>query len=140
MNLLFWKKKATQVRDVAWNTRAIYDVACALRGPDISEPGSPIGLDDALKYLFTARIRFAVGVAEYAQKLGVVRNPKRETFELHYAEIITRAFPMSRYDHYLLHIADAALVLGLTKLASVAKALFMDYTVTLEMILEAAEE
>lgn len=91
----------------------VYDIACALRGPDRPNVS-------ALKLLFTARIRSLAGMAARNPRAAVVRTGAFTTRDAIHALAEARAWRTaddSGYTHYVHHARVAARALGDLSLA-----------------------
>lgn len=111
------------------NNMRDYDIACALRGPDLPGTGN-------LKYVLTCRIRRLVGCSHAPVRRGRVVE---STAEAALAEVAARKGGIDRgLEHYMHHVYQAAEHLGDEGLATLVFGLLYGPPPTPERLIELA--
>lgn len=90
-----------------------YNIAAAIRGPDIRNGGG------GLKLAFTARLRYLAGLRDW----GDVRSTNHPIRPSQVSQLVERTRSSPDVRHYLVHIRDAALALGAPGLKTAAEIL-----------------
>ena len=120
------------IKDLNFSDPAIYDVAAALRGPDLQDR-----LSQTLKWLLTARIRTMV--QSYAGRTQSFKSQYRGMTELSAQAIAEQMDLMDRGQldalrHYLMHVFSALEVLRIAGVNTEEVQILSDITNTLAAV------